>query len=369
MLRSLVGSEMCIRDSFSAVLTIQLFDMVLWSFLAWYLDKVVKQEFGLSLPWYFIFQPSYWRGTRVQEGEGTELPDRLCDDHDVSKFGNDIEPVSEEVAGRPCVWVNDLHKTFRANSHKQSSRDKVAVAGVSLSMYNGQIFALLGHNGAGKSTLISMMCGLISSSKGTCQIFGRDISAEKAAARKDIGFCPQHNILIDTLTVKEHVELFCAIKGVPAHEISGEVADRLGEVGLLDKQDNLVKQLSGGMQRKLSVAISLAAGSRFVILDEPTAGMDPVSRRTIWEVLQRNCRQRTILLTTHFMDEADLLGDRICILAGGKVRTCGSSLFLKNKFGLGYYLCLLYTSDAADEEDSVDLGGRRIIKKKTRNER
>ena len=113
------------------------------------------------------------------------------------------------------------------------------------------------------------------------------------------------------------------------------------QVGLLDRAQARVGELSGGMKRKLSVAIAFTGGSKLVVLDEPTAGMDPLSRRNIWDMLQTMRKGRVILLCTHFMDEADLLGDRIGIVANGRVKACGSSVFLKNKFGLGYYLYIV----------------------------
>lgn len=161
-----------------------------------------------------------------------------------------------------------------------------------------------------------------------------------AAIRSSLGVCPQHDVLFADLTVEEHLSLFAAFKGVPATQIPGAVDEMVREVGLTEKRRVASKNLSGGMKRKLSVGIAFIGGSKVVFLDEPTSGMDPFSRRFTWNVIRKNREGRTIILTTHFLEEADLLGDRVAIMNKGKLRACGSSLFLKNHFGVGYSLTL-----------------------------
>jgi ATP-binding cassette subfamily A (ABC1) protein 3 len=216
-------------------------------------------------------------------------------------------------------------------------------------MYEGQITALLGHNGAGKTTTMSVLTGLYTPTSGDAVINGYSILTDMDEIRKNLGLCPQHNVLFERLTVKEHLILFGMLKGGKYKKLKEEIQEYLSDLHLEDKIDVPVSDLSGGMKRKLSVAIALIAGSKFVVLDEPTSGMDPYARRAIWALLAKHKKGRTILLTTHYMDEADVLGDRIAIMAEGKLLTSGSSFFLKSRFGVGYHLTMVKGRDASSE--------------------
>eukprot|EP00094_Tigriopus_californicus_P002639 TCALIF_02551-PA protein Name:"Similar to Abca7 ATP-binding cassette sub-family A member 7 (Rattus norvegicus)" AED:0.06 eAED:0.06 QI:3223/1/1/1/0.88/0.92/28/283/1389 len=177
-----------------------------------------------------------------------------------------------------------------------------------------------------------------------------DIRKDMDSIRKSLGTCPQHNVLFDHLTVFEHLWFYARIKGRDPEEIYKEADNMIKDLALPHKRDELSMNLSGGMQRKLSIASAFVGGSKVVVLDEPTAGVDPYSRRAIWDLLIKYKENRTIILTTHFMDEADLLGDRIAIINNGKLICFGSSLFLRAKFGNGYYLTLV-RDDSIDEEE------------------
>ncbi|KAM7366213.1 hypothetical protein PAMP_015672 [Pampus punctatissimus] len=187
----------------------------------------------------------------------------------------------------------------------------------------------------------SILTGLFPPTSGTALINGYDIHTDMDSIRKYLGMCPQHNVLFNELTVEEHIYFYARLKGCSCDEVKIEMDQMIKDVGLLHKRKDLAKNLSGGMQRKLSVAIAFVGGSKIVILDEPTAGVDPYARRGIWELLLKYKQGRTIILSTHHMDEADILGDRIAIISQGKMRCCGSSLFLKKCFGSGYYLTLV----------------------------
>lgn len=219
-------------------------------------------------------------------------------------------------------------------------------------MYNGQIFALLGHNGAGKTTTISMLTGLLEPTEGYASVNGIDIFNNMSEVRKNLGVCPQHDVLFESLTPEDHLRLFCSFKGTPADQVEGQVQKMLEDIELVTVKGQLAKTLSGGQKRKLSVAIALIGDSKVVMLDEPTSGMDTSARRRLWDMLKRNKQGRIVILTTHYMDEADILGDRIAIMAEGKVVCTGSSLFLKNRFGVGYNLVIAKkTRDAAPQID------------------
>jgi len=226
-----------------------------------------------------------------------------------------------------------------------------AVDDLSFDLYEGQITCLLGHNGAGKSTTIGILTGLFPPTAGSVDIYGMCVSRDPfhgfREVRQQMGICPQHSVLYDELTVREHLELIAAYKGIPIVAVRGVTVVRprarasreaAEEVGLGEKYHTRAKNLSGGMKRKLSVAMALLGDPRFVLLDEPSSGMDPHSRRSIWELLKRKRQGRVILLTTHFMDEADVLGDRILIMSKGQLQCSGSPLFLKMRFGIGYNL-------------------------------
>ncbi|KAJ8254174.1 hypothetical protein COCON_G00207860 [Conger conger] len=205
----------------------------------------------------------------------------------------------------------------------------------------GQITVLLGHNGAGKTTTLSMLTGLFPPSSGRAYINGYDISQDMAHVRRSLGLCPQHDVLFDNLTVREHLLFYAQLKGYPREKIPEEVDRIIRMLNLENKRFARSKTLSGGMKRKLSIGIALIGDSKVVMLDEPTSGMDPSARRATWDLLQGERHGRTILLTTHFMDEADLLGDRIAIMAGGELQCCGSPLFLKRKYGAGYHMVIV----------------------------
>uniref|UniRef100_A0A8C6NCQ2 ABC transporter domain-containing protein n=1 Tax=Melopsittacus undulatus TaxID=13146 RepID=A0A8C6NCQ2_MELUD len=149
-----------------------------------------------------------------------------------------------------------------------------------------------------------------------------------------MGMCPQHNVLFDILTVEEHVWFYGRLKGLSEEQVKAEMEQLIQDTGLPHKPLSLCP--TGGMQRKLSVAIAFVGGSRVVILDEPTAGVDPYSRRSIWELLLKYRKGRTIILSTHYMDEAELLGDRTAIISQGRLCCCGSPLFLKARLGTAW---------------------------------
>ena len=231
------------------------------------------------------------------------------------------------------IDIKRLKKVFGNN--------KVAVNNLSIEMFSNQIFSLLGHNGAGKTTTISMISGFLNKTKGSIKIYGLDSTEERNEIKKLIGVCPQKNPIFSYLTVYEHVVLYAQIKGVKKAEIIPKVEEVLKDIDLWHKKDYWAMDLSGGQKRKLCIAMAFIGDSKIILLDEPTSGMDTYARRLLWEMIKKYKMGRLIILTTHNMDEADYLGDRIGIMAEGKMVTCGSSLFLKNMFGAGYELTMV----------------------------
>lgn len=330
-------------------------DSMIYGLLVWYIENVHPGSIGLPKPWYFPFTQAYWCGTigKPDSEHCTAWMD-LCRRNNVlsimeedqacameqqeSGYGQNFEPEPTQLPLGVCI--DNLTKVYKTGK-------KVAVKNLSLNLYEGQIASFLGHNGAGKTTTMSILTGLFPPTSGYATIYGHDIRTDMDIIRQSLGMCPQHNVLFDKLTVEEHLWFYARLKGMKAEELKAEMETMIQDVGLPRKRNSRVDCLSGGMQRKLSVAIAFVGGSRTVILDEPTAGVDPYARRAIWDLLVKYKNDRTILLSTHHMDEADILGDRIAIISDGQLKCCGSSLFLKNTFGEGYHLKLV-------KEESVD---------------
>ncbi|XP_075384195.1 ATP-binding cassette sub-family A member 17-like [Tenrec ecaudatus] len=328
--------------SFAQVLLMLLFDAFFYGLVAWYLESILPGAYGTPKPWYFVFKVSPDPdAARVQ----TRALERFL------TVGSTLAPLSgrfiqeEPVGLTKGIEILHLYKVFQTGRKKTT-----AVRDLTLNLYQGQITVLLGHNGAGKSTTCSVLTGLLPASSGKVYINGKEISKGMDQVRKSLGWCPQHDILFDALTVTEHLYFYAQLKGLSLHKCWEEVRRMLRILDLEDKQDAPSKFLSGGMKRKLSIGIALIGGSKVLMLDEPTSGMDAISRRAIWDLLQQQKSDRTILLTTHFMDEADLLGDRITIMAQGELQCCGSSLFLKQKYGAGYYMTLVQNPHCHTEE-------------------
>ncbi|KAK7944423.1 hypothetical protein WMY93_000151 [Mugilogobius chulae] len=437
------------KDSFSFLTSVvmMMFDAVLYAVLAWYLDNVFPGQYGISRPFYFPLQPSYWSRPAPSYNEPPHQ-DVLCQTGDSirrklqpeihecenycttlsygfianwSRLGihfpvqlqKDVErpEPDTESAGTPEMYhcngsgstckhqhkrdritrerevlrqqdqsphleeapesnheglYRHIHTLFYTERTKEKSgvfeadpvgpvmgvqiqdlvkvfdgSSRPAVNHLNINFYEGQITSFLGHNGAGKTTTLSILTGLFPPTSGTALITGRDIRTDIDLIRNSLGMCPQYNILFNHLTVEEHILFYSLLKGRSQAEAEQEVEDMLLDLGLPHKRDEEAQNLSGGMQRKLSVAMAFVGGSKVVILDEPTSGVDPYSRRSIWDLLLKYRTGRTVILSTHHMDEADLLSDRIAIISQGQLHCCGSPLFLKNCFGLGFYLTLV----------------------------
>ncbi|XP_013001127.2 phospholipid-transporting ATPase ABCA7 isoform X2 [Cavia porcellus] len=333
--------------SLAQVSGLLLLDAALYALAVWYLEAVCPGQYGIPEPWNFPFRRSYWCGPAPPKGPA---PAPAPQDPKVL-----VEGAPPGLC--PGVSIRGLEKHFPGSPQP-------ALRGLSLDFYQGHITAFLGHNGAGKTTTLSILSGLFPPSGGSAFVLGHDVRCSMAAVRPHLGVCPQHNVLFDMLTVEEHVWFYGRLKGLSAAAVGPEQDRLLRDVGLLSKRCAQTRHLSGGMQRKLSVAIAFVGGSRVVILDEPTAGVDPASRRGIWELLLKYREGRTLILSTHHLDEAELLGDRVAMVASGRLCCCGSPLFLRRHLGSGYYLTLakslpsLATREKGDSpwKDRLDTG-------------
>lgn len=253
----------------------------------------------------------------------------------------------------PAVSVRALRKGWGSVA---------AVDGLTVDFYADEITAFLGHNGAGKSTTLKLLTGLYSADGGDAWVGGRSIVSEMPAVREVIGVCPQDNILWDFLTVREHMHFFATIVGVAAASRAAHIDALLAQVGLASKAGELAKALSGGMKRKLMLAMALTGDPKVLFLDEPTAGMDAGARRDVWSLLLRKRRGRAIVLCTHYMEEADVLGDRIAVIHAGRLQDAGPSAALKVKYGRHLRLQLTLSA-GADRRALMDLVQRAADRK------
>ena len=221
-----------------------------------------------------------------------------------------------------AIEVRELVKRFG---------DFTAVKGISFDVAEGEIFGLLGPNGAGKSTLIRMLTTLVRPSAGTARVGGCDIVADANGVRRAIGVIPQAMTSDLELSAEENLIIFAKLYGVPRKKRGPLIAELLEAVELTQWADKPVKNMSGGMRRRVEIARGLVHEPQIFFLDEPTTGLDPVSRTAVWEMLRRIKQQRqlTVLITTHYMDEADRLCDRVAIVDHGELKALASPLQLK----------------------------------------
>ncbi|HWI62967.1 MAG TPA: ABC transporter ATP-binding protein [Symbiobacteriaceae bacterium] len=211
----------------------------------------------------------------------------------------------------------------------------VAVDDLSLQVEAGEVFGFLGPNGAGKTTSIHMMCGLLKPDAGQTLIHGRPVAGEDADTRARVGVCPQQIVLWPTMTCLEQLEFIGEMYGVSRAEARRRGDALLDDMGLTDKRDMLAKNLSGGMQRRLNLAMALVHDPEILVLDEPEAGLDPQSRVLIREFVRSLARKKTVILTTHNMDEAERLADRVAIIDHGRLLTVDTPEELKRQAGPG----------------------------------
>jgi ABC-type multidrug transport system ATPase subunit len=226
------------------------------------------------------------------------------------------------------VYIYDLSKTYTSCCRGGVN----AAQDVTLSFERNAVTCVLGPNGAGKTTVMSMLLGLIHKTSGGVNFFGTNVER----LRHRVGVCPQHDLLFEKLTPREHLRLYARLKEVRGFEIGPQVDELLRQVDLLDVANNRVETFSGGMKRRLSVAIACVGDPMILVLDECTTGMDPVHRASVWRIIENVKRDRVVILTTHSMLEAESLSDRVAIMAGGRVQVIGSSIALKNRYGSGW---------------------------------
>ncbi|XP_072942969.1 phospholipid-transporting ATPase ABCA3-like [Epargyreus clarus] len=317
------GKNGCVMVSY----IMQLVQITYFYTLAWYLEKVRPGRYGIAKPWNFIFQKEYWSRNKPIPAESGQR-----EAHDPA-----FEKYFETPPSNMEVGIEILHVTKIFGSGKKRFQ---ALTDLSLNIYKGEITVLLGHNGAGKTTIISIITGMISPTSGRIYVNGLDTVTQQSQVRKHLGFCPQHNLFFPDLTVLEHFLFFSMIKGRSFKDAKISSYELLEQLDLTDKESRKTAELSGGMLRRLQLGCALCGDASVLILDEPTSGLDVEARRELWDMLLALRGDRTLVLTTHFMEEADVLGDRLAALHAGRLRCHATPMFLKRAVGSDFRLTI-----------------------------
>jgi len=309
----------CIEEAKAKIFPLQtaliflIVDTLVLAFLLWWLGQTWQGAYGKAKPWYFCLMPNYMCKSR--------------------NFHSSIAPGMSPSEPQPALSIRHLRKVFRDG--------KVAVDDLSLEIFPGEIFAVLGHNGAGKTTALNCIVGLTPTTSGEIFINGYNVETDLELARQQLSVCPQDNPMFEEFTVKQHLAYFSLLRGVPPESVERCMTSILSALGLSDRAGHPCGKLSGGQKRRLWVATALIGDSPVSFLDEPTSGMDPSSRRELWSLLLKiRDTGRCIIFTTHYLEEADILANRKAVLAHGRVQAVGTSRDLKQRFGIGYRLTM-----------------------------
>ena len=341
-------------DELSKIMLFLLGESIVCLLLLAYLKSVIPSEYGVAKKWYFIFTEPYkyirknWLRKSASNSKLNKISDILTTTStETENQGEDDDAKAErkKVNGE-LKFDQETFATYpliAKNVRKVYENGKVANKCLNLAIEKNIVFGLLGPNGAGKSTLIHMVTGLYPPTSGTVYVAGYDITTQLDQVYLNIGVCPQHDILWDDLTCEEHLLFYARLRGVPASQELETCRRALEEVKLTKYTNKVSKGLSGGEKRRLSIAISLLGDDvPLVLLDEPTSGLDPEVVRVIWDIIQSAKRRKTIILTSHSMEETDVLSTRVGIMAKGVLRVIGTPLHLKQKYGRGFKLNLSF---------------------------
>lgn len=324
-------------------------DWAVYHLIFAFLDQVIADEHGVSKSMFFCCQ-------RKKQRRAVAVPSEISDVGSSTYLINQENSIEEDWSS--AVFhegfrskAQNVKKTVQIN-HLIKKFDKfTAVDDISFSIYAGQIFCLLGHNGAGKTTTIKTLTGLLESDSGDVSYDGEDFVSNMEEVRKKIGVCSQNDVLFEKLTVREHLELIAKLRGVLLCDIQEVVDEAIRRLNLASEESKCSEELSGGNKRKLSLAMAILGETKVIFLDEPTSGLDPQTRRIIWETLRHLKEQGlTILLTTHHLDEADELADRVAIMSKGRLLAMGTCEYFKKNFGVGYHLSITPVYEKTDLE-------------------
>jgi ABC-2 type transport system ATP-binding protein len=236
---------------------------------------------------------------------------------------------------------------------RKSYGDLIAVKDLSLDVLRGEVFGFLGPNGAGKTTAINMVCGLLESDAGEIMIDGRSLKDDYRECKRSFGLCPENLVIWESLTCLEQLEFMGQQYDISSDAASKRAWELLEIFGLIDEGDKMAGQLSGGMKRRLSIALAVVHDPEILILDEPQAGLDPQSRILVREYIRSLTPRVTVILTTHDMDEVDRVADRIGIIDHGELLVLDTPQGLKNRIGAGDIMEITLAVGQADKLDKL----------------
>ena len=292
--------------------------------------------------------------TTEPNGALIDNPINDVDDDNIDDIQAECDKVDEmttiDKLKYPLI-VKDLSKVYSSSL----SKGKKSLDNLTLCLNNNEIFGLLGPNGAGKTTFFSLLTGIYEPTSGNAWVSGNSILTDINKVQELIGYCPQFDILWDDLSIEEHLSFYCQLKRPKQDNMSHTIDDTIKAIKLNKQRHLLVKELSGGMKRRLSLGIAFVGKPSIIFLDEPTTGLDPHNKRQIWDILSNNKKDnRCMILTTHLMDEAEILSDRIGIIVNGKLKCLGKQLKLKKVHGKGFKLSLnLIPYENKEDEDKL----------------
>ncbi|KAK1903421.1 ATP-binding cassette sub-family A member 12, partial [Dissostichus eleginoides] len=277
--------------SFGWLCWLMLIDSILYFIIGCYIRMVFPGNYGIASPWYFPFKASFWANlccccrSNSKVGRGLLFTNIMQKNQPV--FSDDKGKGQSSLSSQTGEDFSELPVGVALHGLSKMYGDRVAIQNLNVSFYEGHVTSLLGHNGAGKTTTMSLLTGLFAPTSGTIEVYGRDMQTNIDDIRRELGVCMQYDVLFDHMTTKEHLLLYGQIKAPhwSQEELREQVRSTLEETGMYAHRHKLVSTLSGGMKRKLSISIAFIGGSRLVVLDEPTAGVDPCSRRNIWDIV------------------------------------------------------------------------------------
>ncbi|XP_052725628.1 ABC transporter A family member 7 isoform X3 [Vigna angularis] len=339
-------------NGMKAVLIIMFAEWIVMLFAAFYIDQVLTLG-SRKGPLFLLkgFQkksPFQKLDTQMQVSKELSQMEKP----DVIQEKEKVEELLLEPTINHAILCDDLRKVYPG---RDGNPDKFAVRGLFLSVPPGECFGMLGPNGAGKTSFINMMIGLTKPTSGTAFVQGLDIRTQMGGIYTTMGVCPQHDLLWDNLTGREHLLFYGRLKNLRGSVLTQAVEDSLKDLnlfhgGVADKQ---VGKYSGGMKRRLSVAISLIGDPKIVYMDEPSSGLDPASRKRLWSVVKHAKQNRAIILTTHSMEEAEALCDRLGIFVNGSLQCVGNAKELKARYGGTYVLTVTTSSEHEKDVENM----------------
>ncbi|KAK9049056.1 hypothetical protein SSX86_031977 [Deinandra increscens subsp. villosa] len=340
------------KNEMRRVLIIMVLEWLVIFFVTYYIDQAGRS--GKS-PLFFLEKLKKKHSTSFRKPSLQRQGSKVYVELEKPDVVQERERVEQSLLGQGtshAIVCDNLKKVYPG---RDGNHEKMAVRGLSLALSQGECFGMLGPNGAGKTSFINMMIGLVKPSSGTAYVQGMDINTNMDEIYANMGVCPQHDLLWETLSGREHLIFYGRLKNLKGSTLTQAVEESLKSVNLFNGgvADKQAGKYSGGMKRRLSVAISLIGDPKVVYMDEPSTGLDPASRNNLWNVVKRAKQNRAIILTTHSMEEAEHLCDRLGIFVDGSLQCVGNPKELKGRYGGSYVFTM--TTPSSHEADVENL--------------